>query len=105
MNLKKRPALKESKARTGIEGFDEMTHGGLPRGRTTLLEGGPGSGKTIMALQTLVNGANHDNESGIFVAFEETAERITSNAAKFGWDLLELQKKSSSFSTHNRPPT
>jgi RecA/RadA recombinase len=53
-----------SKARTGIEGFDEITHGGLPRGRTTLLEGGPGSGKTLMALQTLVNGARLDNAAG-----------------------------------------
>jgi circadian clock protein KaiC len=81
------------KARTGIEGFDEITNGGLPRGRTTLLEGGPGSGKTIMGLQTLVNGARFDNESGIFVAFEESSKRIMANAEKFGWDLAELQKK------------
>lgn len=57
-----------SKARTDIEGFDEITHGGLPLGRTTLLEGGPGSGKTIMALQTLVNGARLDSLQGFFVA-------------------------------------
>lgn len=81
------------KALTGIEGFDEITHGGLPRGRTTLVEGGPGSGKTIMALQTLVNGARLHNEPGIFVAFEESSERIMANARKFGWDLTELQKK------------
>jgi len=81
------------KAPTGIAGFDEITHGGLPRGRTTLIEGGPGSGKTIMSLQWLVNGACLDNEPGIFVAFEETSERIMSNAAKFGWDLAGLQKK------------
>lgn len=49
-----------SKAVTGIEGFDEITHGGLPRGRATVLEGGPGSGKTLMALQTLVNGAQKE---------------------------------------------
>jgi circadian clock protein KaiC len=93
MNNKKSLILNPSKARTGIEGFDEITNGGLPRGRTTLLEGGPGSGKTILALQTLVNGARFDNEPGIFVAFEESSERITANAAKFGWDLLALQKK------------
>jgi circadian clock protein KaiC len=58
-----------------------------------LIEGGAGSGKTIMALQTLVNGARMGNEPGIFVAFEETADRITTNAAKFGWDLEELQKR------------
>jgi circadian clock protein KaiC len=81
------------KALTGIEGFDEITGGGLPQGRTTLIEGGPGSGKTIMALQTLVNGARHENEPGIFVAFEESSECIVQNAAKFGWDLVDLQKK------------
>jgi circadian clock protein KaiC len=80
------------KSPTGIEGFDEITEGGLPRGRTTLLEGGPGSGKTIMALQTLVNGARLNNEPGILVAFEESPERLKSNAAKFGWDLPGLEK-------------
>jgi circadian clock protein KaiC len=81
------------KARTGIEGFDEITNGGLPRGRTTLIEGSPGSGKTVMALETLVNGARLDNEPGIFVAFEESSARITANATKFGWDLAALQRK------------
>jgi circadian clock protein KaiC len=81
------------KARTGVRGFDEITHGGLPRGRTTLIEGGPGSGKTLLALQTLVNGARLDDEPGIFVAFEETSERIAANTAQFGWDLTALQKK------------
>jgi circadian clock protein KaiC len=93
MHRKKPSPSGQSKARTGIAGFDEMTNGGLPRSRTTLIEGGPGSGKTIMALQTLVNGARNENEPGIFVAFEESSERITANAAKFGWDLVELQKR------------
>jgi len=87
------PVINSSKALTGIEGFDEITRGGLPRDRTTLLEGGPGSGKTIMALQFLVNGARVENEPGIFVAFEEGPERIISNAARFGWNLPGLQKK------------
>lgn len=87
------PVAASSKAGTGIEGFDEITQGGLPRGRTTLVEGGPGSGKTIMALQSLVNGASRDDEPGIFVAFEESAARIVANAGKFGWDLEKLQKK------------
>jgi circadian clock protein KaiC len=82
-----------TKARTGIEGFDEITNGGLPRGQTTLVEGSPGSGKTIMALQFLINGARLYNEPGIFVAFEERSTRIMANAEKFGWDLVELQKK------------
>jgi circadian clock protein KaiC len=96
LNRKLLPNHKSStplKARTGIEGFDEITDGGLPRGRTTLIEGGPGSGKTLMALETLVNGARLDNEPGIFVAFEESSKRITENASKFGWDLAALQRK------------
>lgn len=80
-----------TKSSTGIVGLDEITGGGLPRGRTTLLVGGSGSGKTILALQILVNGARDCDEPGIFVAFEETPSRITSNAATFGWDLDELQ--------------
>jgi circadian clock protein KaiC len=82
-----------TKAPTGITGLDEITGGGWPRGRTTLVEGGPGSGKTILALQSLVNGAVLFNEPGIFVAFEESSNRITANAAKFGWDLAALQRK------------
>ena len=80
-----------SKASSGIAGLDEMTGGGLPRGRTTLLLGGSGSGKTILALQFLVNGARQFDESGIFVAFEETPTRVVANAETFGWDLESLQ--------------
>ena len=83
----------QAKAPTGIAGFDEITGGGLPRGRTTLLVGGPGSGKTILALQFLVHGARHCKEPGIFVAFEETSERIVANAESFGWKLAELQQE------------
>lgn len=81
-----------TKAPTGITGLDEMTGGGLPRGRTTLLVGGSGSGKTILALQFLVNGVQLYNEPGIFVAFEETPGRIIANAETFGWDLADLQR-------------
>jgi circadian clock protein KaiC len=81
------------KAPSGITGFDEITGGGLPRGRTTLLLGGPGSGKTIFALQYLVNGARIHGEAGIFVAFEETAKRIMANAESFDWKLGQLQRK------------
>jgi len=93
LNHKTPPAPNLPKARTGIEGFDEITDGGLPKGRTTLVEGSAGSGKTIMALQSLVSGARLENEAGIFVAFEETSERVRTNAAKFGWDLAALEKK------------
>lgn len=81
------------KASSGIAGFDEITGGGLPRRRTTLVVGGPGSGKTIFALQFLIHGARHAQEPGIFVAFEESAKRIAANAASFDWNLAQLQRK------------
>jgi len=81
------------KTPTGITGFDEITGGGLPRGRTTLLVGGPGSGKTILALQFLAHGARNVKEPGIFVAFEESSRRIVANAETFGWNLAALQEK------------
>ena len=87
------PLLKgPPKAPTGIAGFDDITGGGVPRSRTTLVVGGPGSGKTLFALEFLVHGAE-GNEPGIFVAFEETSKRIMANAASFGWKLAELQRK------------
>jgi circadian clock protein KaiC len=82
-----------TKAPTGISGFDDITGGGLPHGRTTLLVGGSGSGKTVLALQFLVHGAQHCKEAGIFVGFEETAKRILANAAGFDWPFAELQRK------------
>ncbi len=81
------------KARTGITGFDEITGGGLPAGRTTLLVGGSGSGKTVFALQLLVHGAKHLAEPGIFVAFEEGSRRIVANATTFGWQLKGLSQR------------
>ena len=78
---------------SGIEGFDDITSGGFPEGRTTLLIGGPGSGKTVLALQALVRGAAPHEAPGIFVAFEENVERIRANAESFGWNLAGRQKK------------
>src|ERR1700722_14020423 len=80
------------KSPSGILGFDEITGGGLPLGRTTLLAGGPGCGKTVFALQFLVNGAKDFGEPGIFVAFEEESRRITANAESFGWRLSQLRR-------------
>ena len=81
------------KVPTGIQGFDEITGGGLPHRRTTLVIGGAGSGKTIFALQSLVNGARQFGEPGIFVAFEETSREILANASTFGWDLEALERE------------
>jgi circadian clock protein KaiC len=78
---------------TGIDGFDEITGGGLPRNRTSLVIGGPGAGKTVFALQALANGARRWGEPGIFVAFEENSRQIIANAASFEWDLPTLEKE------------
>jgi circadian clock protein KaiC len=81
-----------AKSPTGIEGFDQITYGGLPAQRTTLVIGGPGAGKTVFALQALVNGAREHHEPAIFVAFEESASQIVQNAATFGWNLEDLER-------------
>jgi circadian clock protein KaiC len=80
------------KVATGIPGFDELSHGGLPRYRTSLLRGGPGSGKTVFALQSLVNAVRGRQEPGIFVAFEENTHQIIANAASFDWGLPALAR-------------
>lgn len=79
------------KTTTGIQGFDDITGGGLPQGRTTLVMGGPGSGKTVFALQALVHGVLN-GEPGILVTFQESPRQIVENAATFGWDLTQLEK-------------
>jgi circadian clock protein KaiC len=81
-----------AKTLTGIRGLDEITRGGLPKGRPTLVCGGPGSGKTLLALTFLVNGTIHFNEPGVLMTFEENAEEIASDVASLGFDLPELIK-------------
>jgi len=81
-----------AKVPTGVDGFDELTGGGLPRGRPTLVCGGPGCGKTLFALQFLVHGAAR-GESGVFVTFEETEDDLLKNAASLGHDLPDLIKR------------
>jgi circadian clock protein KaiC len=81
------------KARTGISGLDEITQGGFPRGRPTLICGSAGAGKTLLAMEFLVRGATEYNEPGVFMAFEETAPELTQNVRSLGFDLDELAKE------------
>jgi len=78
------------KIRTMIEGFDEISHGGLPMGRTTLVSGTSGTGKTLLAMQFLYHGIKYFDYPGLFVTFEESPKDIIQNAHSFGWDLQEL---------------
>ena len=78
------------KVPTGIEGFDAMSGGGLPRHRTSLLIGGPGAGKTVFALQCLVNGVRRYRTRGIFVAFEESPGQVIANGSTFEWGLAGI---------------
>lgn len=85
---KVRPQL--PKAPTGIQGLDEITGGGLPKGRPTLVCGGAGCGKTLLAMEFLVRGATEFNEPGVFMAFEESAKDLTQNVVSLGFDLKDL---------------
>ena len=78
------------KIRTMIEGFDDISHGGLPVGRSTLLSGTSGTGKTLFSIQFLYNGITQFNEPGVFVTFEETPNDIIKNACSFSWNLQRL---------------
>src|SRR5689334_16678304 len=78
------------KAPTGIEGLDEITGGGLPRGRPTLVCGSAGCGKTLLAMEFLVRGATQFGEPGVFVAFEEAADDLATNVASLGFDVNGL---------------
>ena len=81
------------KAPTGIKGLDEITNGGLPKGRPSLVTGAAGSGKTLMAMEFLVHGAADYNEPGVFMAFEETAEELVKNVKSLGFDLNKLSEE------------
>src|ERR1700726_2539724 len=81
------------KSCTGIRGLDEIAGGGLPTGRPTLICGGAGCGKTLLAMEFLVRGALDFDEPGVFVAFEETSAELTANVASLGFDLTMLVAK------------
>lgn len=93
--VKLAPQPRIAKSPTGIVGLDQITEGGLPQGRPTLVCGGAGCGKTILAMEFLVRGATQFNEPGVFVSFEETDKELAENVASMGFDLNQLcaQKK------------
>ena len=94
MSKKKSTPLKGiKKVPTGIEGFDQITYGGIPYGRPTLVCGNTGCGKTLFGMEILINGAIKYNEPGLFIAFEETPDDLVKNVASLGFDLNELQRK------------
>ncbi|MCX6545790.1 MAG: circadian clock protein KaiC [Acidobacteria bacterium] len=88
------------KALTGIQGLDEITGGGLPCGRPTLVSGGAGSGKTMFGLEFLVRGATQYGETGVFISFEETIPDLAKNAASLGFDLHGLVADKKLFLDH-----
>jgi circadian clock protein KaiC len=86
----KKKAVQLEKCPTGIRGLDDITRGGLPRGRTTLVCGGTGCGKTLLALEFIVRGIQEFHEPGVFMSFEETTEELAKNVASLGFDLQGL---------------
>jgi circadian clock protein KaiC len=94
------PPAALKKSLTGICGLDEITGGGLPTGRPTLVSGGAGAGKTMFALEFLIRGATQYGEPGVFISFEETAPDLTKNAASLGFDLDRLSATRKLFVDH-----
>jgi circadian clock protein KaiC len=87
------PPRELQKLATGITGFDQIANGGIPAGRSTLLSGTAGSGKTVMALQFLLSGVRDYAEPGVFVTFEESPADLMENVRSFGWDLEGLVER------------
>ena len=81
------------KIETGIEGFDMISEGGLPKGRTTLIAGTSGSAKTVFAVQFLSEGIIKKNEPGVFVTFEEPPDDIRKNVISLGWDVAKWEQE------------
>jgi circadian clock protein KaiC len=89
----KKSRLEMQKTPTGISGLDKITEGGLPRGRTTLIAGGAGSGKTLLAMEFLIQGIEQYGEAGVAMTFEETGEELAANLASLGHDLRALERR------------
>jgi len=83
--------LNAARTLTGIAGLDEMLNGGIPQGRVVLVVGGPGTGKTTLATQFLVNGIKKYGENSVFVSLDENKQHYYSEMEKFGWDLARLE--------------
>jgi KaiC/GvpD/RAD55 family RecA-like ATPase len=81
------------KVKTGIVGLDDLLDGGIPKNNILLISGGAGTGKTIMSLQYIYNGAKLYNEPGVYVSTDQTEDEIRNQAKAFGWDLKDLEKK------------
>ncbi len=81
------------RVKTGITGLDEMMSGGFVRGTANLIEGAPGTGKTTLGMQFIYNGIAQANEPGLIITFEEFPQQYYHDAAAFGWDFLDLEKK------------
>src|SRR5882757_3677386 len=93
-NLKSRSSSPRlPKCPTGIQGLDEITGGGLPRGRPTLVCGGAGCGKTLFAAEFLMRGAVQFGEAGVFMSFEETEGELKANVASLGFDLAGMVRR------------
>ncbi len=90
------------KSPTGIQGFDEITFGGLPQGRPTIIIGGPGSGKTLFGMEFLVNGAVKYGEPGVFITFEETQRDLEKNTASLGFGVKNLVQNNKLYIDHIR---
>lgn len=88
-----KPPTPLHKSMTGIVGLDEITGGGVPTGRPTLVSGGPGCGKTLLALECLIRGATQFGEPGVFMMFEENVTELTENVRSLGFDLEALAKR------------
>lgn len=86
------PGKKLEKVRSGIPGFDALAHGGIPKGRLTIVSGSTGTGKTLFCLQFLYMGASQFGENGVFVTFEERPDDLVKNLSSFGWDVEGLMK-------------
>jgi circadian clock protein KaiC len=98
MHARDLPALEKSP--TGIKGLDEISGGGLPRGRTSIVCGGPGCGKPMLGIEVLVRGATEFGEPGVLVTFEETPEAMARNVASLGFDIKALAARKKLFLDH-----